>query len=86
MVCSSPRENPREVLSMQPIAISEDSLEESSVESEGQEEQEEPPILPKTRKRKVCGTPSPSKDGFCTQTYGHLGPCFSLPERKRRGA
>lgn len=92
IVCSSPREAPLEVPSMQPIEISEDSLEESCEESEAQEEaegcdpaeEEEPPAPPEPRKHKVCGTPSPTKMHFCTESYGHLGPCFPPLGRKRQ--
>jgi hypothetical protein len=93
IVSSFPVEAPREVPSMQPIEISEDSLEESCGESEeppaAEEPAEEPAeeelsALPKPRKHKVCGTPSPSKTGFCTQPHGHLGPCFLPLARKRQ--
>ena len=81
IVCSSPREAPLEVPSMQPIEISEDSLEGSCEESAAEEE---PPAPPEPRKHKVCGTPSPTKMHFCTQTYGHLGPCFPLGRKRQR--
>jgi hypothetical protein len=52
------------------------------------EQPAEPPAAPPTNPAKParqCATPSTDRKSYCTQEYGHLGPCFAdLPSKRRR--